>query len=144
MLVQNREENIIHCNILQKARGDGIQCLRRGLNLNKSTDPCVMPGNNEKHEIQGDGGNWGDFLEGTWGNVLLISFIFSVKWELRLSAEDREKSDEGLRIQIDRRLEDTNYLQNCYLREEWIELENGICLVGGIQADLKGRIVTFR
>lgn len=97
--MQNREENIIHCNILQKARGDGIQCLRSGLNL-KSTDPCVMPGNKEKHEIQGDGGNWGDFLEGTWGNVLLISFIFSVKWELRLSAEDRERSDEGLRIQI--------------------------------------------
>lgn len=51
--VQDREEKITSFSILQKARWDGMQCLRRGLDLNRSTDPYVMPGNREKPEVQG-------------------------------------------------------------------------------------------
>lgn len=47
MLVQDREDKIAYCSILQRARGDGIQCLRRGLDFNRSTDPYLMPDNGE-------------------------------------------------------------------------------------------------
>lgn len=53
VLVQDREEKIVYCSILQKAKEDGIQCLRRGLDLNRSTDPYLMPDNRGKHEVQG-------------------------------------------------------------------------------------------
>lgn len=43
------------CGIFQKARGDGMQCLGRGLDLNRRSDPHVMSGNREKHEVQGRG-----------------------------------------------------------------------------------------
>lgn len=51
--VQDREEKITSFSILQKARRDGMQCLRSGLDLNRSTDPYVMPGNREKPAVQG-------------------------------------------------------------------------------------------
>lgn len=53
VLVQDREEKIAYRSILQKARGHGIQCLRRGLGFSRSTDPYLMPDNRGTHEVQG-------------------------------------------------------------------------------------------
>lgn len=72
VLVQERRE-IMTCGIFQKARGDGMQCLRRGLDLNMS---CLVTGRNMRYRVEG---GIGDLLKGTRGSVLLISFIFSVK-----------------------------------------------------------------